>query len=146
MLGNRTITVKNDSESFNKGSKNHSSSYSQTKRELMTPHELVMLPTNEQVIIVKSVYPFKLPKFTLEKHPNYDQSADGKGPRLAIHEHFDLEKKIREYNQTHDKIEINMVEQEKINQEAQRSMDEWIKPSYGEQSSPNKKQDEFEFF
>lgn len=146
MLGNRTITVKNDSESFNKGSKNHSSSYSQTKRELMTPHELVMLPTNEQVIIVKSVYPFKLPKFTLENHPNYDQSADGKGPRLAIHEHFDLEKKIREYNQTHDKIEINMVEQEKINQEAQRSMDEWIKPSYGEQSSPNKKQDEFEFF
>lgn len=146
MLGNRTITVKNDSESFNKGSKNHSSSYSQTKRELMTPHELVMLPTNEQVVIVKSVYPFKLPKFTLENHPNYEQSADGKGPRLAIHEHFNLEESIRKYNETHDRIEINSVEQEKINREAQRSMDEWIKPTYGEQGSSNKKQDEFEFF
>lgn len=141
MLGDMTITVKNDSESFDKGNKKQSSSYSQTKRPLMTPHELVMLPTNEQVIIVKSVYPFKLPKFALEKHPNFDQSADGKGKRLVIQDMFDLEKKINEYNQSHNKIEINSVEQEKINREAQRPTEQWM----GQETVQNSKKDEFFF-
>ena len=145
MLGNMTITVKSDSVSTNKGKSSTSHGYNQTKRELMTPHELVMLPTDEQIIIVKSVYPFKLPKFKLEEHPNFNQSADGKGKRLIIQDWFNLEKKIEEYNEKHNKIEINNVQQEKINQEAQKSMDDWMKPKYGENSSVKTNQDDFFF-
>ena len=145
MLGNMTITVLGVSESLGK-SRGTNKSYNQTKRELMTPHELVMLPTDEQIVIVKSVYPFKIPKFKLEKHPNYDQSADGKGDRLIIQDWFNLEKKIEEYNRTHDKIEINLSQQEEINLKAQKSTDAWLNGGFAKETPvDDSNKDEFFF-
>jgi type IV secretion system protein VirD4 len=145
MLGNMTITVLGVSESMGK-SKGVNKSYNQTKRELMTPHELVMLPTDEQIVIVKSVYPFKIPKFKLEEHPNYKQSADGEGARLIIQDWFNLEKKIEEYNRTHDKIEINLSQQEEINLKAQKSTEAWLQGGLGKEKPVGEsKKDEFFF-
>ena len=145
MLGNMTITVKNVSDSLGK-SKSTSQSFQQTKRELMTPHELVMLPTDEQVVIVKSVYPFKIPKFKLEEHPNFDQSADGNGKRLIIQEWFNLEEKIERLNEKRG-IETKKEKQEDINQRAQQTVDNWMdKPFRGNQSSKPKNDKEDEFF
>lgn len=146
MLGNMTITVRNAGESMGK-SKGSSYNYSQTKRELMTPHELVMLPTDEQVVIVKSVYPFKIPKFKLEQHPNFKQCADGDGKRMIIQEWFNLEEKIARLEQKAG-IETKKETQEDINQKAQQSVDNWIsKPlSTGEVPSSKKEEKEDEFF
>lgn len=144
MLGNMTITVKNASDSM--GSKRSTSySYSQTKRELMTPHELVMLPTNEQVVIVKSVYPFKIPKFELEKHPNFDQCADGKGKKLIIQQCFNLEEKIAKINEARG-IEVKEEKQEEINKRSQQPVSSWMNSDYNTPSTNNDKDKEDEFF
>lgn len=148
MLGNRTITVKNASESMGGGKRKSTSySFSQTKRELMTPHELVMLPTDEQVVIVKSVYPFKIPKFKLEQHPNFDLSADGKGKRLIIGNMFNLEKKINEYNESHG-VYSQQESQDEINEKAQQSVGAWMNNQFsgdGQPKQPDKSEDEFFF-
>lgn len=145
MLGNMTITVKSDNVSNGKG-KGTSHGYQQQKRELMTPHELVMLPTDEQVVIVKSVYPFKIPKFKLEEHPNFNQSADGEGERLVIQDWFNLTEKIEKYNKKHNVIEINSVQQDAINKAAQKPTADWINPAFnGQSGSQNAPQDEFFF-
>jgi type IV secretion system protein VirD4 len=147
MLGNMTITVKNVSDSMGKN-RSSSHSYQQTKRELMTPHELVMLPTDEQVVIVKSVYPFKIPKFKLENHPNFDLCADGKGKRLIIQDWFNLEEKIEKLNQKRG-IETKQEKQSEINQKAQQPVDNWMnKPMGGKEKVVNPaggKEDEFFF-
>lgn len=146
MLGNMTITVRGAGESMGKN-RSSSYNYSQTKRELMTPHELVMLPTDEQVVIVKSVYPFKIPKFKLEEHPNFDLCADGKGKRLIIQDWFNLEKKIARLNEARG-IETKRESQAEINQKAQQSVENWMnKPPYqGSSKSTTAKTNEDEFF
>lgn len=145
MLGNMTITVRGAGESMGK-SKSSSYNYSQQKRELMTPHELVMLPTDEQVVIVKSVYPFKIPKFKLEEHPNFKLSADGDGDRLIIQDWFNLEKKLEEYNRTHDKIEINTAQQAEINLKAQRPTDAWLSGGFVKETPKEDNNNKDEFF
>jgi type IV secretory pathway TraG/TraD family ATPase VirD4 len=146
MLGNMTITVRSANESMGK-SRSSGYGYQQTKRELMTPHELVMLPTDEQVVIVKSVYPFKIPKFKLEDHPNFKQCADGDGARLIIQDWFNLQEKIARLEQKHG-IETKREKQEDINKRAQQPVDDWInKQLSGERnvSGKNDKEDEFFF-
>ena len=144
MLGNMTITVKNASQSMGK-SRGTNLSYSQTKRELMTPHELVMLPTNEQVVIVKSVYPFKIPKFDLEKHPNFSQSADGDGKRLIIQDWFNLEEKIARLDAAKG-VEIKKEKQEDINKRAQQPVDGWMNNQFSDGKVIEDKEKEDEFF
>ena len=144
MLGNKTITVRGAGESMGK-SRGSSYNYSQQKRELMTSSELAMLPTNEQVVIVKSVYPFKLPKFTLENHPNFKQSADGDGKKLIIAQNFNLEEKIARLNKKHG-IETNWEKQDDINQRAQQSVDNWMNKPFGESESPSTKDDKADEF
>jgi type IV secretory pathway TraG/TraD family ATPase VirD4 len=145
MLGNMTITVRGAGESMGK-SKSTSYNYSQTKRELMTPHELVMLPTDEQVVIVKSVYPFKIPKFKLEEHPNFKQCADGDGARLIIQDWFNLEEKITRLEQKRG-IEVKREKQEDINRKAQQPVENWMnKQLVGERPVGGKNDKEDEFF
>lgn len=147
MLGNMTITVRGAGESMGK-SRSTSYNYSQTKRELMTPHELVMLPTDEQVVIVKSVYPFKIPKFKLEEHPNFDLCADGKGKRLIIQDWFNLEEKIERLNKAKG-IETKQEKQADINEKAKQPVDGWMNKQFAgpkTQSQPSKtNEDEFFF-
>lgn len=145
MLGNMTITVRNSGESMGKN-RSSSYNYSQTKRELMTPHELVMLPTDEQVVIVKSVYPFKIPKFKLEQHPNFKYSADGGGARLKIDDWYNLEKKIEEYNLKHDNIKINTSKQEELNKKAQKPTDAWLNGGFAKENSKEDTNNKDEFF
>ena len=139
-----TITVRGAGESMGQ-SKSRSYNYSQTKRELMTPHELVMLPTNEQVVIVKSKYPFKIPKFKLEEHPNFDQSADGSGARLIIQDWYNLEEKIARLDAKRG-IESNRESQDEINKKAQQPVDDWVSKPFGEKTVHGKPSKEDEFF
>ena len=116
---------------------------------LLAPHELVMLPTNEQVVIVKSVYPFKIPKFELEKHPNFKQSADGDGKRLIIQNELDLADKIARIEAKRG-IEAKKETQEEINRKAQQPVDGWMNKQpftgHGNKNKPKEeKEDEFFF-
>jgi type IV secretory pathway TraG/TraD family ATPase VirD4 len=105
-----------------------------------------MLPTDEQVVIVKSVYPFKIPKFKLENHPNFDQCADGKGKRLIIQEWFNLEEKIDRLNKKNG-IEEKKEKQSEINLKAQQPVDGWMRNQFkNERTVPNKNEKEDEFF
>jgi type IV secretory pathway TraG/TraD family ATPase VirD4 len=144
MLGNKTIMVRNTNESYG-GKRSRGGGYSPQKRELMTPHELVMLPTDEQVVIVKSVYPFKIPKFKLEEHPNFPQSADGDGKRLVIQDCFNLEEKIARLEQKNGN-EVKREKQEDINKKAQQPMNSWMNNQFNGNKSSDQKDKEDEFF
>lgn len=146
MLGNMTITVRGANESVSGKGRSTSFGYNQTKRELMTPHELVMLPTDEQVVIVKSVYPFKIPKFKLEQHPNFNLCADGKGERLIIGKMFNLEEKIAKYNEAHG-IAVQSESQADINKQAEQSVGAWMNNQFaGEKPAKTTEKSEDEFF
>lgn len=146
MLGNTTITVRNAGESMGKN-RSTNFNYGQTKRELMTPDELSRLPTSEQIIIVRAMHPFRLPKFKLEQHPNFHLSADGdSSKRLIIQQWFNLEKKIAEYEEAHG-ISSQHEDQDEINKQAQQTVGQWMKnPISGEKPAGGKeKEDEFFF-
>lgn len=145
MLGCKTITVRNASvSSNNKGGTNYS--YSQTKRELMLPGELAMLPTDEQVIILKSVNPFRLKKFTLEEHPNFHLCADGGGKKLLINTELNLEEKIKRIEEKHNRYKEKET-QEEINKKAQQPVDNWMQNSQKEiqKESSSTPADDFSF-
>ena len=84
-LGEATITTR----SQNKDSKDHlTSGYSQIGRKLMTPAELLNMPGNDCIVIVRGVNPFKSKKYQLEKHPNFWMCKDAGGPIYLAPEHF----------------------------------------------------------
>jgi type IV secretion system protein VirD4 len=69
-LGKETI----DSQSHNRSKGKQSSTSEQNAilgRELLTPDELTVMPTDECVLIVKAKHPFYGRKFQIENHPNY---------------------------------------------------------------------------
>lgn len=74
-LGNATITVKDNSFSHGK-SKSASNSFKQTKRELMTPDELMKLRNDECILLIRGLYPFRGPKCKYENCKNYEYTAD----------------------------------------------------------------------
>lgn len=84
-LGEATITTR----SRNRDSKdNLSSGYSNIGRKLMTPAELLNMPGNDCIVIVRGVNPFKSKKYQLEKHPNFWMCKDAGGPIYLASEHF----------------------------------------------------------
>lgn len=74
-LGNATITVKNRSRSFGK-SNSTGNSFAPTKRELMTPDELMRLDNNECILLIRGLHPFRDPKCKYENCKNYKHTAD----------------------------------------------------------------------
>lgn len=65
-LGNQTIDVMDDSE--NKGiNGSYSVSWRRTKRELMQPDELGLLPTNECIYILRGIPPFRSRKIPMHR-------------------------------------------------------------------------------
>ncbi len=84
-LGEATITTK----SQNRDSKDHiSSGYSKIGRKLMTPDELLRMPGDQEIVIVRGVNPFKTKKYQLEKHPNFWMCKDAGGPIYYASDNF----------------------------------------------------------
>lgn len=74
-LGNATITVRDNSQSLGKN-KNMNQSYKQTKRELMTPNELMTMSGDECILLIRGLNPFRSTKFQYQKHKNYKYTGD----------------------------------------------------------------------
>lgn len=76
-IGQETVKVLNNSQS--KG-KNYSSSesYNFIKRELMTPDEIFRMNNNLCILFIRGLYPFKVPKYKYQNHPNYKETGDAK--------------------------------------------------------------------
>lgn len=75
LLGKETIETQTDSRSFGKsgGSTRNKNIIS---RDLMTPDELKMMPTNDCVVQIRGVYPFYDKKHDYISHPNYHLTGD----------------------------------------------------------------------
>lgn len=74
-LGNATITVRDSSNSLG-SRKNINQSFKQTKRELMTPDELMRLNNDECILMIRGLYPFRGPKCKYQNHKNYKYTGD----------------------------------------------------------------------
>ena len=89
VLGNRTITVRGTGKSMGK-SVSSSQNYSQQKRALATPDELIMMDRSNAIVSINGIYPFMIQKFDLTKHPRYNEIADsGKVKPYLLEDHFD---------------------------------------------------------
>ena len=74
-LGKATIRSKDSSRSFgSKGSRSESRKHE--GRELMTVTEISGMPDNNCILFIRGMNPFYCTKFSLEKHKNYEYSAD----------------------------------------------------------------------
>lgn len=77
MLGKETLDVRHTSTT--KG-RNGSTSVSrqQLARDLMTPDEIRMLPTNDALLFIRGEKPVRDKKYDIKKHPNVRRTADGR--------------------------------------------------------------------
>ena len=88
-LGKATISMQTEGRS-----RGQSESYNQNTqrlgRELMTPSELATMPGDRCILQLRGLPPFYSPKYRLERHPNYQYTAEADKKRNA----FDLDKLI----------------------------------------------------
>lgn len=84
-LGVGTITTK--SSSFQIGKQGGTTSRQQTKRELMLPDEIMTMPFNKCIVMMRGIDPFYDNKYPLEKHPQFMNTGDGNKNNF-----YDLEK------------------------------------------------------
>ena len=150
ILGNMTVMVKNQNESLGKGSRSYGHGLGEQKRELMTPNEILQLRNDEQIVMVRAVYPMKIHKFKLENHPNFKKCADfDQSKRLAIQNWFDLKKKIDAINEKNGVYEEEESQAE-INQKSQQTVDGWRNSTnnttFGKGKGGNKNNEADEFF
>lgn len=93
-LGKKTIRVKGDSLQKNGSSQ----SYNTTGREVMSPAELSLLPTDECIVFTQSFRPVRDKKYEYTKHPYYNQTGDA-DPKNAFHykeyKIYDVESKTK---------------------------------------------------
>lgn len=52
--------------------------YQQTGRDLMTPDEIRMLPTNDALLFIRGEKPVRDKKYDIKKHPNVRRTVDGR--------------------------------------------------------------------
>lgn len=52
--------------------------FQQTGRDLMTPDEIRMLPTNDALLFIRGEKPVRDKKYNIKKHPNVRRTADGR--------------------------------------------------------------------
>lgn len=71
-LGKKTIRTRSNSEQKSGSSK----SYNVTGREVMSPAELGLLPTDECIVYTQSIRPVRDKKYEYTRHPYYDQTGD----------------------------------------------------------------------
>ena len=77
LLGKETVHTRTRGQT--KGRSGSSSvNYQQTGRDLMTPDEIRMLPTNDALLFIRGEKPVRDKKYNIKKHPNVRRTADGR--------------------------------------------------------------------
>ncbi len=77
LLGRETVHTRTRGQT--KGRSGSSSvNYQQTGRDLMTPDEIRMLPTNDALLFIRGEKPVRDKKYDIKKHPNVRRTADGR--------------------------------------------------------------------
>lgn len=77
LLGKETVHTRTRGQT--KGRSGSSSvNYQQTGRDLMTPDEIRMLPTNDALLFIRGEKPVRDKKYNSKKHPNVRRTADGR--------------------------------------------------------------------
>ena len=77
LLGKETVHTRTHGQT--KGRSGSSSvNYQQTGRDLMTPDEIRMLPTNDALLFIRGEKPVRDKKYDIKKHPNVRRTADGR--------------------------------------------------------------------
>ena len=83
LLGKETVHTRTRGQT--KGRSGSSSvNYQQTGRDLMTPDEIRMLPTNDALLFIRGEKPVRDKKYNIKKHPNVRRTADGEA-KAYIH-------------------------------------------------------------
>ena len=77
LLGKETVHTRTHGQT--KGRSGSSSvNFQQTGRDLMTPDEIRMLPTNDALLFIRGEKPVRDKKYDIKKHPNVCRTADGR--------------------------------------------------------------------
>lgn len=77
LLGKETVHTRTRGQT--KGRSGSSSvNFQQTGRDLMTPDEIRMLPTNDALLFIRGEKPVWDKKYDIKKHPNVRRTADGR--------------------------------------------------------------------
>lgn len=77
LLGKETVHTRTRGQT--KGRSGSSSvNFQQTGRDLMTPDEIRMLPTNDAFLFIRGEKPVRDKKYDIKKHPNVCRTADGR--------------------------------------------------------------------
>ena len=77
LLGKETVHTRTRGQT--KGRSGSSSvNFQQTGRDLMTPDEIRMLPTNDTLLFTRGEKPVRDKKYDIKKHPNVCRTADGR--------------------------------------------------------------------
>lgn len=77
LLGKETVHTRTRGQT--KGRSGASSvNFQQTGRDLMTPDEIRMLPTNDALLFIRGEKPVRDKKYDIKKHPNVRRTADGR--------------------------------------------------------------------
>lgn len=77
LLGKETVHTRTRGQT--KGRSGSSSvNYQQTGRDLMTPDEIRMLPTNDALLFIRGEKPVQDKKYDIKEHPNVRRTADGR--------------------------------------------------------------------
>lgn len=77
LLGKETVHTRTRGRT--KGRSGSSSvNFQQTGRDLMTPDEIRMLPTNDALLFIRGEKPVRDKKYNIKKHPNVRRTADGR--------------------------------------------------------------------
>lgn len=77
LLGKETVHTRTRGRT--KGRSGSSSvNFQQTGRDLMTPDEIRMLPTNDALLFISGEKPVRDKKYDIKKHPNVRRTADGR--------------------------------------------------------------------
>jgi len=83
LLGKETVHTRTRGQT--KGRSGSSSvNFQQTGRDLMTPEEIRMLPTNDALLFIRGEKPVRDKKYDIKKHPNVRRTADGEA-KAYIH-------------------------------------------------------------
>lgn len=83
LLGKETVHTRTRGQT--KGRSGSSSvNFQQIGRDLMTPDEIRMLPTNDALLFIRGEKPVRDKKYDIKKHPNVRRTADGEA-KAYIH-------------------------------------------------------------
>lgn len=77
LLGKETVHTRTRGQTKGRSGSN-SVNFQQTGRDLMTPDEIRMLPTNDALLFIRGEKPVRDKKYDIKKHPNVRRTADGR--------------------------------------------------------------------